>query len=161
MPSAKHVIAEMRSPRSDDQSSDVTRPKISVSGSWYSTSRRGTGSEKRAAVKLAAATASRIEPTTMSGQKRCRCTTRGSVTRQRRRGSVHAGSATVDGRNDLRSTFASNALAAGVTVFEFARVMGTSVRMIEQPATDERREAPVPRPPDHPDAVRLDRAART
>ena len=29
---------------------------------------------------------------------------------------------------DLRSTFASNALAAGVTVFELARVMGTSVR---------------------------------
>ena len=28
---------------------------------------------------------------------------------------------------DLRSTFASNALAAGVTVFELARVMGTSV----------------------------------
>lgn len=33
---------------------------------------------------------------------------------------------------DLRSTFASNALAAGVTVFELARIMGTSVRMIEQ-----------------------------
>jgi hypothetical protein len=33
---------------------------------------------------------------------------------------------------DLRSTFASNALAAGVTVFELARVMGTSVRMIEK-----------------------------
>jgi integrase len=33
---------------------------------------------------------------------------------------------------DLRSTFASNALAAGVTVFELARVMGTSVAMIEQ-----------------------------
>jgi integrase len=32
---------------------------------------------------------------------------------------------------DLRSTFASNALAAGVTVFELARVMGTSVQMIE------------------------------
>lgn len=32
---------------------------------------------------------------------------------------------------DLRSTFASNALAAGVTVFELARVMGTSVGMIE------------------------------
>jgi hypothetical protein len=31
-----------------------------------------------------------------------------------------------------RSTFASNALAAGVTVFELARVMGTSVRMIER-----------------------------
>src|SRR6266516_4885035 len=29
------------------------------------------------------------------------------------------------------STFASNALAAGVTVFELARVMGTSVGMIE------------------------------
>jgi integrase len=32
---------------------------------------------------------------------------------------------------DLRSTFASHALAAGVPVFELARVMGTSVRMIE------------------------------
>jgi hypothetical protein len=32
---------------------------------------------------------------------------------------------------DMRSTFASNALAAGVTVFELARVMGTSVGMIE------------------------------
>jgi integrase len=32
---------------------------------------------------------------------------------------------------DLRSTFASNALAANVSVFELARVMGTSVRMIE------------------------------
>jgi integrase len=32
---------------------------------------------------------------------------------------------------DLRSTFASNALAAGVTVFELARIMGTSVSMIE------------------------------
>ncbi len=33
---------------------------------------------------------------------------------------------------DLRSTFASNALAAGVSVFQVARVMGTSVRMIER-----------------------------
>jgi integrase len=33
---------------------------------------------------------------------------------------------------DLRSTFASNALAAGVTIFELARIMGTSVRMIER-----------------------------
>jgi integrase len=33
---------------------------------------------------------------------------------------------------DLRSTFASNALAAGVSVFEVARVMGTSVLMIER-----------------------------
>ena len=32
---------------------------------------------------------------------------------------------------DLRSTFASHALAAGVSVFELARIMGTSVRMIE------------------------------
>jgi hypothetical protein len=32
---------------------------------------------------------------------------------------------------DLRSTFASNALAAGITVYELARIMGTSVRMIE------------------------------
>ena len=31
-----------------------------------------------------------------------------------------------------RDTFASNALHAGVTVFELARVMGTSVRMIER-----------------------------
>jgi hypothetical protein len=33
---------------------------------------------------------------------------------------------------DLRSTFASNALAAGISVFELARVMGTSVPMIER-----------------------------
>jgi hypothetical protein len=33
---------------------------------------------------------------------------------------------------DLRSTFASGALAAGVSVFELARVMGTSVAMIER-----------------------------
>jgi integrase len=33
---------------------------------------------------------------------------------------------------DLRSTFTSNALAAGVTVFELAKIMGTSVRMIEK-----------------------------
>jgi integrase len=33
---------------------------------------------------------------------------------------------------DLRSTFASNALAAGITVFELAKVMGTSTRMIEK-----------------------------
>lgn len=32
---------------------------------------------------------------------------------------------------DLRSTFASNALAAGITVYELARIMGTSVGMIE------------------------------
>jgi integrase len=33
---------------------------------------------------------------------------------------------------DLRSTFASNALAAGVSIFELARIMGTSVAMIER-----------------------------
>jgi len=33
---------------------------------------------------------------------------------------------------DLRSTFASDALGAGVSVFELARIMGTSVRMIER-----------------------------
>jgi integrase len=33
---------------------------------------------------------------------------------------------------DLRSTFASHALAAGVSVFELARVMGTSIEMIER-----------------------------
>ena len=33
---------------------------------------------------------------------------------------------------DLRSTFASDALAAGVSVFELARIMSTSVRMIER-----------------------------
>ena len=31
-----------------------------------------------------------------------------------------------------RATFASNALAAGISVFELARVMGTSVLMIER-----------------------------
>ena len=34
--------------------------------------------------------------------------------------------------HDLRSTFASDALAAGVPVFTLARIMGTSVRMIEK-----------------------------
>ena len=33
---------------------------------------------------------------------------------------------------DLRSTFASDALASDVSVFELARIMGTSVRMIER-----------------------------
>jgi integrase len=33
---------------------------------------------------------------------------------------------------DMRDTFASNALAAGVAVFELAKIMGTSVRMIER-----------------------------
>jgi integrase len=33
---------------------------------------------------------------------------------------------------DLRSTFASNALAAGVSIFELARIMGRSVAMIER-----------------------------
>jgi hypothetical protein len=33
---------------------------------------------------------------------------------------------------DLRSTFASNALAAGIAVFELAKIMGTSVAMIER-----------------------------
>jgi integrase len=33
---------------------------------------------------------------------------------------------------DLRSTFASDALAASVSVFELARIMGTSVQMIER-----------------------------
>ena len=35
-------------------------------------------------------------------------------------------------RYDLCSTFASDALAAGVSGFELARIMGTSVRMIER-----------------------------
>jgi integrase len=33
---------------------------------------------------------------------------------------------------DMRSTFASNSLAAGISVFELARIMGTSVAMIER-----------------------------
>ena len=33
---------------------------------------------------------------------------------------------------DLRPTFASRAIAAGVPVFELAKIMGTSVRMIER-----------------------------
>jgi len=33
---------------------------------------------------------------------------------------------------DLRSTFISNALASGPTVFETARIAGTSVKMIER-----------------------------
>ena len=42
-----------------------------------------------------------------------------------------AGVATPARLYDLRSTFASNALAAGITVYELARIMGTSVGMIE------------------------------
>jgi hypothetical protein len=33
---------------------------------------------------------------------------------------------------DLRSTFASRALAAGASVFELGRIMGTSMAMIER-----------------------------
>jgi hypothetical protein len=33
---------------------------------------------------------------------------------------------------DLRSTFSSNSLAAGIDVFELARVMGRSIEMIER-----------------------------
>ena len=33
---------------------------------------------------------------------------------------------------DMRHTFASNSLAAGISLFELARIMGTSVRMIER-----------------------------
>jgi integrase len=33
---------------------------------------------------------------------------------------------------DMRSTFASRAIAAGVPIFELAKIMGTSVRMIEK-----------------------------
>ncbi len=36
---------------------------------------------------------------------------------------------------ELRSTFASNVLAAGITTFELARIMGTSVKMIEHYGT--------------------------
>lgn len=43
-----------------------------------------------------------------------------------------AGVATPARIYDLRSTFASDALAARVTVFELARIMGTSVEMIER-----------------------------
>jgi integrase len=43
-----------------------------------------------------------------------------------------AGIATPARIYDLRSTFASDALAAGVPVFTLAKVMGTSVRMIEK-----------------------------
>jgi hypothetical protein len=34
--------------------------------------------------------------------------------------------------NDVRSKFASDAPAAGVSVFELARIMGSSVRIIER-----------------------------
>lgn len=43
-----------------------------------------------------------------------------------------AGIATPARLYDLRSTFASNALAAGITVYELARITGTSVGMIER-----------------------------
>jgi hypothetical protein len=41
------------------------------------------------------------------------------------------GSATPARLYDLRSRFASNALARGITVYELARIMGTSVGMVE------------------------------
>jgi integrase len=43
-----------------------------------------------------------------------------------------AGIATPARIYDLRSTFASDALAAGISAFELARILGTSVRMIER-----------------------------
>jgi integrase len=45
---------------------------------------------------------------------------------------------------DLRSTFASNALAAGITTFELAKIMGTSTRMIERHYGADRRRARSP-----------------
>jgi integrase len=46
---------------------------------------------------------------------------------------IEAGGITKPARiYDLRSTFASNALAAGISVFELARIMGTSIAMIER-----------------------------
>jgi hypothetical protein len=45
---------------------------------------------------------------------------------------VSAGIATPARIYDLRSTFISNALANGLTVFETACVAGTSVKMIER-----------------------------
>jgi len=44
----------------------------------------------------------------------------------------HAGEVGGGGIYDLRHTFASHALAAGVPIFELARFMGTSVRMIDR-----------------------------
>jgi hypothetical protein len=44
---------------------------------------------------------------------------------------VRAGSRTLARRYDLRSTFAPNVLAAAIATFELARIMGTSVGMIE------------------------------
>jgi integrase len=35
-------------------------------------------------------------------------------------------------RHHLRHTFATEALAAGISIFELARLMGTSVRMIDK-----------------------------
>ena len=42
-----------------------------------------------------------------------------------------AGVATPARIYDLRSTFISNALASGLTVFETARIAGTSVKLLE------------------------------
>ena len=77
-----------------------------------------------------------------------------AVTCSRRRGSARQGTGPFDVHNfrrrewgpaieaagiakparlyDLRSTFASNALAAGITMFELARIMGTVAKMIEE-----------------------------
>jgi hypothetical protein len=48
------------------------------------------------------------------------------------RTSVGRSSLTPTSLGRLRATFASDALAANVSVFRLARVMGTSVRMIER-----------------------------
>jgi integrase len=44
----------------------------------------------------------------------------------------HLGGITQRGPYQLRHTFATEALAAGVSIFELARVMGTSVKMIDR-----------------------------
>jgi hypothetical protein len=54
------------------------------------------------------------------------------VRARRRRPTWDAGEFGRSYRPAARSTFASNALAARITVFELARVMGTSVEMIER-----------------------------
>src|SRR5262249_55209924 len=58
-----------------------------------------------------------------------------STTVRRRSGhrlSKRAAATGPHGSDNLRSTFASDSVAAGVTVFELARAIGTSVRMIER-----------------------------
>ena len=78
-----------------------------------------------------AATCSRPRGSARRRASRARSTSRTSAVASGGRRSTRPGSRSPRRLYDLRSTFASNALAAGITMFELARIMGTSAKMIE------------------------------